>query len=104
MGVEFRILGGVRLSVDGTEVRIRGRRERAVLAVLVAARRRVVPADRLIEDVWGDGRSDSTPGSLQVAVSRLRALLEPERLRGAEPVLLVTTGSGYALVVPPDTV
>jgi DNA-binding SARP family transcriptional activator len=53
MDVQFVTLGGVHLTVDGIHVGIRGRRERAVLALLVAARRRVVPTDRLIEDVWG---------------------------------------------------
>jgi DNA-binding SARP family transcriptional activator len=104
MAVAFFTLGRVRLSVDGVEVRIRGRRERAVLALLLAARRQVVPVDRLIEDVWGDDASASSPGSLQVAVSRLRALIEPDRAKGSEPALLVTSGPGYALLVPPHSV
>lgn len=39
-----------------------------------------------------------------MAVSRLRALIEPDRARGADPVLLVTSGSGYALLASPQTV
>ncbi|WP_250004812.1 BTAD domain-containing putative transcriptional regulator [Actinoplanes sp. M2I2] len=104
MRISFLALGRVRLVVDGVEVRIRGRRERAVLALLLAARRRVVPVDRLIEDIWGDDAGDSTPGSLQVAISRLRTLIEPDRPKGAEPAVLVTSGSGYVLLAPPETV
>jgi DNA-binding SARP family transcriptional activator/tetratricopeptide (TPR) repeat protein len=104
MDVEFFTLGQVRLTIDGVDARIRGRRERAVLALLLAARRQVLPVDRLIEDVWGDDAGDSTPGSLQVAVSRLRALIEPGRARGAEPALLVTSGAGYALLADPEAV
>jgi DNA-binding SARP family transcriptional activator len=98
MDVAFFALGPVRLTIDGAEVRIRGRRERAVLALLLAARRQVIPVDRLIEDVWGEDAGDSAPASLQVAISRLRALIEPGRPRGAEPTVLLTSGGGYALL------
>ncbi|MFI5496731.1 ATP-binding protein [Actinoplanes sp. NPDC051859] len=104
MAITFRTLGGIRLGADGAEIRIRGRRERAVLALLLAARRQVVSVDRLIEDVWGADAGDSTPGSLQVAISRLRTLIEPERAKGAEPAVLVTAGSGYALLAAPHSV
>ncbi|MGX6600939.1 BTAD domain-containing putative transcriptional regulator [Micromonosporaceae bacterium Da 78-11] len=104
MDVAFFALGRVRLVVDGAEVRVRGRRERAVLALLLAARQQVVPVDRLIDEVWGDDAGDSTPGSLQVAISRLRALIEPGRARGAEPTVLITSGAGYALRAPLDRI
>ncbi|HEU5473774.1 MAG TPA: BTAD domain-containing putative transcriptional regulator [Actinophytocola sp.] len=104
VAMTFLALGRVRLSADGVEARLRGRRERAVLALLLAARGQVLTADRLIEDIWGDDAGDSTLGSLQVAVSRLRALIEPDRVKGAEPAVLVTSGAGYALLAPPDSV
>lgn len=103
-GVQFRVLGRVAVTAGGDDVRIPGRRERAVLATLLAARRTVVSVDRLIEDVWGDGASATAAGSLQVAVSRLRSLIEPGRAPRQEPKVLVSSGAGYALLAPPDDV
>jgi DNA-binding SARP family transcriptional activator len=102
--VTFTVLGPVGASVDGNIVRIPGRRERAVLSVLLAAQGAAVSADRLVDDVWGSAAGDSAPASLQVAVSRLRALLEPGRARGVTPTLLVSGSAGYALRRSPGTV
>jgi DNA-binding SARP family transcriptional activator len=96
--VRFTVLGRIAIEVDGTDVRIPGRRERAVLALLLAARRSVVPVGRLIDDIWGESPADSAQASLQVAVSRLRALVEPDRAPRATPRLLVSSGAGYALI------
>ncbi len=96
--VRFFVLGRVAIEVDGVEVPVPGRRERAVLALLLASRRQVVPVGRLIDDVWGQSRSDTTHASLQVAVSRLRTLLEPGRAPRVDPRLLVSSGAGYALM------
>jgi DNA-binding SARP family transcriptional activator len=98
------VLGRIAVEVDGIDVRIPGRRERAVLATLLAARRQVVSVDRLIEDVWGDSATPTAPASLHVAVSRLRGLVEPGRAPRSEPRLLVSSGAGYALVVDPADV
>jgi DNA-binding SARP family transcriptional activator len=103
-GARFFVLGRVALAVDGEDVRIPGRRERAVLASLLAARGQVVSVDRLILDIWGDAAADSAPASLQVAVSRLRALVEPGRAPRSEPRLLVSSGPGYALLTEPESV
>src|SRR5437763_2656498 len=96
-GPAFAVLGPLEVTVDGTPVKVPGRRERAVLTVLLAAGGDVVSADRLVDEVWGDAAAASSPSSLQVAVSRLRALLEPLRSPREEPRLLVSVGAGYAL-------
>jgi DNA-binding SARP family transcriptional activator len=91
--VRVEVLGPLRAVVDGFETRLGGRRERAVLAVLAAARGRTVTPERLVDEVWGEDAPPSAPASLQVAVSRLRATLRPAeivlgpggyRLAGAE--------------------
>ena len=103
-GVRFRVLGGVAVTVDGADVRIPGRRERAVLATLLAARRQVVSVDRLVDDVWSDSATSNPTASLQVAVSRLRSLVEPGRAPREEARVLVSAGAGYALLTEPDDV
>jgi DNA-binding SARP family transcriptional activator len=100
----FHVLGGVGVRSDDAELAVRGRRERAVLATLLAARGAVVSVDRLAHDVWQAAPPPNAPASLQVAVSRLRAVLEPDRAHGAPYRLLVTTPAGYALHTAPGTV
>jgi DNA-binding SARP family transcriptional activator len=102
--VRFTVLGRVAVEVDGVDVRIQGRRERSVLALLVAGLGQVVSVDRLITDIWGEAPARTAPASLQVAVSRLRALVEPARAPRAAPELLVSSGTGYALRAAPHTV
>jgi DNA-binding SARP family transcriptional activator len=96
--MRYRVFGEVALLPDqGPPHPLRRRRERTVLAVLLAAHGRPVTAERLLADVWGES-SAAGLGSLQVAVSRLRADLEPGRSPREAPRLLVSTGGGYALV------
>jgi DNA-binding SARP family transcriptional activator len=98
----FHVLGRVSVQHDGVEQDLRGRRERAVLAVLLAQRGQVVSAERLVDEVWGGRPPASARASLQVAVSRLRTVLEPERSAGAAPTVLVSSGNGYSLRVGPE--
>jgi len=102
--VGFTVLGPLGVTVDGRAVTVPGRRERAVLATLLAAAGEPVAADRLVDEVWGAAPGPSAPNSLQVAVSRLRALLEPDRPARAPSSLLTTSARGYALAVPAEAV
>ena len=52
LGVQ--VLGPVRVTRDGLEVAIHGRKERRVLAVLVAAAGDPVSVDELVEALWFD--------------------------------------------------
>lgn len=87
--VRIEVLGPVRAAVDGADARLGGRRERAVLAVLAAARGHAVTPERLVDEVWGEEAQPSAPASLQVAVSRLRTALRPAGI--------VLGPGGYAL-------
>lgn len=102
--VRFTVLGRMAIEVDDTDVRIPGRRERAVLALLLAAHGHVVPVGRLIDDIWGESPARSAQASLQVAISRLRSLVEPRRAPRSLPTLLVSSGPGYALLADPEDV
>lgn len=95
-GVRFVAFGHVRVLIDADEVPISRSRERQVLACLLASRGVPVSAHRLATDVWGADAGASTLGLLQVAISRLRSLLDPGRSRGANG-LIVSTPSGYLL-------
>jgi len=102
--VRFRVLGPVGAQAGTIELDLGGLRQRAVLARLLVARGKVVPVRTLLFDLWDDDAARNALSSLQVYVSRLRRVLEPDRPRGGPNRLLVTVASGYALRAAPDQV
>ncbi|MFC3493933.1 AfsR/SARP family transcriptional regulator [Glycomyces rhizosphaerae] len=104
MRVRIGVLGPV-LAWDeaGSELDLRGPRHRAVLARLVVARGRVVPVDRLVDDLWGEPPQGAV-GAVRTFVAALRRALEPDRRPRSPARLLVTEGPGYALRAEPEAV
>ena len=94
---EVRLLGPVQVVRSGREVGLGGPRPRAVLALLVLEAGRVVPADRLVEDVWRGSPPPGAAKTLRSYISRLRALLTPD-------AALAARGGGYVLDADPDLV
>ena len=56
-GLTFRMLGGLDIERDGQAVALAARRQRALLALLLVEAGRVVPVDRLIDQLVGCGTS-----------------------------------------------
>ncbi|MBO3731935.1 BTAD domain-containing putative transcriptional regulator [Glycomyces niveus] len=112
MRVRIGVLGPVLAWDDaGSELDLKGPRHRAVLARLVVARGRVVPVDRLVDDLWGAAPGagpGSAPaggvGAVRTFVAALRRSLEPDRPPRTPARLLVTEGPGYALRVDAEAV
>ncbi|MET8047375.1 BTAD domain-containing putative transcriptional regulator [Streptosporangium sp. NPDC005286] len=74
--MRFGVLGPLAVTTDtGEPVTVPGVKVRALLADLLANRNRVVSADRLIDDLWGDDPPANAAGALQVRVSQLRKAL-----------------------------
>ncbi|MBB6564886.1 SARP family transcriptional regulator [Kribbella sandramycini] len=95
--MEFGVLGPVVAWDDaGQPVQLKGPRHRAVLARLIVAGGRVVPATRLVDDLWEDP-PDGALSALRTFVAALRRALEPDRPRRTPARVLVTEGPGYAL-------
>ena len=93
--MDFHVLGPLRVVHNGTEVDVRGAKERTLLQHLVARAGQVVPATDLIDSLWPHDPPRSAAKSLQTYVLRLRNALEPER--SGEP-----RGAGHGRVrVPP---
>lgn len=102
--VAFGVLGPVAAwDGDGRALALGGPRHREVLARLVLARRRVVPVNRLVADLWDEPPAGAV-GAVQTFVGALRRELEPGRPPRAPARLLVTAGTGYALRADPDSV
>ncbi|NUW39382.1 AfsR/SARP family transcriptional regulator [Nonomuraea rhodomycinica] len=71
--MEFRVLGTLELRLDGSPVRLTAPKQRALLAVLLIAAGRPVPARRLVDELWGGSPPRSVDSTLHSLVSRLRA-------------------------------
>lgn len=91
MPVEFRVLGPLEALVDGEPVALGGPRQRAVLAGLLATPGEVIPASRLIDDVWGEDPPETAANLLQGCISHLRKALGRD--------VILTRGGGYSVVV-----
>jgi predicted ATPase/DNA-binding SARP family transcriptional activator len=97
--MRFRILGPTQVVLaDGREVPVGGPRLRALLALLLLDAGRVVPAERLIDGLYGENPPRGAANALQSQVSRLRQALPAEH----DPVEFHP--AGYRLAVDPDDV
>lgn len=100
-GVEVRVLGAVEVWRDGVSVKVGAAKQRMILALLALRVGEVVSTDRLIDAVWGERPPVTASKALQVYVSELRKLVEPDR---SSPTVVVTQPPGYRLGVSPDRV
>jgi DNA-binding SARP family transcriptional activator len=92
--MQFRILGPLEVWSAGGEVSLGGPKPRALLAVLLLHANEVVPADRLIDELWGEDSPEDAAAALRVNVSRLRKALPQD--------VLATRSPGYLVRVEPD--
>jgi DNA-binding SARP family transcriptional activator/pimeloyl-ACP methyl ester carboxylesterase len=90
--MQFGVLGPIEVLDDGVAIPIPAAKERTLLALLLAEPSRVVPVERLIDELWGDTPPRSANKTLQTYVSHLRRFLADR---------LVTEAPGYALLVSP---
>jgi DNA-binding SARP family transcriptional activator len=95
MVVEVRVLGPIRVVIDGREVELRSARQLTLLAVLVVHAGRRVSTDALIRALWQDSPPAAARSTLHAHVSRLRGLLATQGAAGC----LRTEAAGYTLDV-----
>jgi DNA-binding SARP family transcriptional activator len=92
--MRFRILGPLEVEVDGGQVGLGGPKPRALLALLLLHPNEVVPADRLVDELWGGDAREGGVAPLRVNIARLRKAL---------PDGVITTRSpGYMVRVAVD--
>ena len=103
-GLRVGVLGSLVATRDGAPLELGGPRQRGVLALLVLARGDVVPADRMIDALWGDATPPSATSALQAYVSHLRKRMEPDRGPRDRQSVIARLGPGYALRVDEDNV
>lgn len=95
--VRYTILGVTQAEDDqGTAVPVGGPRLRALLTALALRPGRLVPADVLIDEVWGDAPPQDAPAALQALIGRLRRALGKDAVRSAS--------GGYGLAAQRDDI
>jgi DNA-binding SARP family transcriptional activator len=90
---EFRVLGPVEAAVDGNPVRLPASKPRALLALLLLNRNRVVSTEQLIEGLWDDP-PETAAKALQGYVSQLRRALGAERVETRPPGYVMCVEAG----------
>jgi SARP family transcriptional regulator, regulator of embCAB operon len=96
--VGFGVLGPLEMTGGGTRVSLGSRKQRAVLAMLVINRNRVVSSEALIDAVWEQRARLDVRASLHSYVSNLRGLLNNAGVDGR--TVLAAAPPGYRLSVP----
>lgn len=94
-GLQFRLLGRLEASLDGVELDLGPRKQRAVLALLLLNANRLLSTERLIDDLWGEAAPNTARAALQVYIAGLRKALSND---GA---ILRTSAPGYILELDP---
>ncbi len=92
--MDFRILGPLEVRDGDREVRLRGGKQRALLALLLVNANRTLAIDRIVDDLWGEDVPETAAKMVQIYVSRLRKVLPGEALHTRPP--------GYALQLEHD--
>ena len=83
--MDFRILGPFEATGDAGPVKLAGGKQNALLVLLLLHADRVVPMDRLVDDLWGEHVPGSAQKMVQIFVSQLRKQLPDGLLRTRAP-------------------
>jgi DNA-binding SARP family transcriptional activator len=89
----FGLLGPLLVTVDGTAVALGTPKQRAVLAILLINRNRVLSMESVIDAVWDQEPVPAARATIHTHVSNLRRVL------GADPPVLASATPGYRLTV-----
>lgn len=99
--MEFRMLGPLEVRRGEETLALGGAKQRALFAILLLHANHVVSRERLAELLWGDEPPSTADHVIEVYVSQLRRVLEPD---GAPYKLLVRKPAGYVLQVSPSDI
>jgi DNA-binding SARP family transcriptional activator/ABC-type glycerol-3-phosphate transport system substrate-binding protein len=83
--MRFKVLGPVEVTRDDGPLTLGGPKQRAVLAHLLVRANDLVPADVLIDLVWGEDPPEAARGTLHSYISHLRKALGWDRIESRPP-------------------
>jgi DNA-binding SARP family transcriptional activator len=91
--VRYGVLGPLEVrDAAGAPVPLGSAKLRILLSLLLADAGRVVPVDRIVDELWGEAPPASATGTLQSYVSHLRRLLGADAIVTRAPGYLVAAG------------
>jgi DNA-binding SARP family transcriptional activator len=93
----FTVLGPLRVLRDGEPVSLGAKKQRTVLALLIARANLAVGLDDLIDEVWPADPPESAVANVRTYAANLRR----EFAAAGEPDVLRRSGDGYQLTVGP---
>lgn len=96
--MDYRILGPLEVIDAGEPIDVGSRQQRGLLALLLLNANRVVPTERILDELWHDD-ANGKERTLWVYISRLRSILEPGRQAHDRNTVLVTRDHGYSLLI-----
>ena len=99
--MEFRLLGPLEVRSGNEALPLGGAKQRALLAILLLQANHVVSRERLSELLWNDEPPPTADHVIEVYVSQLRRVLEPD---GAPYKVLLRKPAGYVLEVDPSDI
>ncbi|NPA91521.1 MAG: AAA family ATPase [Chloroflexi bacterium] len=106
MTLRIRLLGTFEVERDGhpiPESEWHTQQAKQVLKILVLARGRAVPSDKLMEWLWPGANPSATATTLRSTIHALRRALEPDRAPRVPSRYIVTRSPGYAFQPTEDT-
>ena len=83
--MQFRVLGPLEVDAGGGPIPLGGPKQRAVLAHLLIRANQLVPADTLVDGIWGDEPPEKARNVLQSYVSHLRKAVGRDRIQSLAP-------------------
>jgi WD40 repeat protein/DNA-binding SARP family transcriptional activator/class 3 adenylate cyclase len=92
--MQFRVLGPLEVDAGGGPIPLGGPKQRAVLAHLVLRANQLVPAETLVDEIWGEEPPKQARNIIQTYVSHLRKALGRDRIQSHAP--------GYRLRLDPS--
>ena len=102
-GVEFGVLGPVRVWRDDAELRVAAGQPSVLLTLLLAQAGATVPLTEIVDVLWGEDEPPTAVNIVQRHVGVLRRLLEPELGRRETGRWLFGDGGGYRMDVSADS-
>ncbi len=100
--IRYAILGGVEVTNGDRVFTPTAPKVRQVLALLLLRTNRLVQADAVIEELWGDSPPKSALITAQTYIYQLRKLIKQEGLAPEGSELLVSRPTGYRLQIEPQ--
>ena len=98
MGFDFRILGPIEVATEDGPIRLGGRRQRGVLAILLLHANQVVPVEELVDELYAGEAPATAVAQVRDHVSQLR-----KHFGGGVEGVLETRSPGYVLRVDPES-